>query len=224
MTSDTGLGRIGIFATFHWSGREVVSHLKVQITDWVSRVFTQRRQTKKMMCFFSLFVMKQDKSAKNIMEKHHVIKVICPPGTLPAQDKRWIWWERDKGRAWGGCCTARGWERSGGRSSSPSRWSQGGGEWSNSLQVHRPWSSCSMTSWWTACSGLSGWKESLREFNVERPRNAPEIDDKQKPFRFSANCDSVCHFLPYPKARTILHLGTVQSVAAFEGNLIMINL
>ena len=30
-----------------------------------------------MMCFFSLFVMKQDKSAKNIMEKHHVIKVIC---------------------------------------------------------------------------------------------------------------------------------------------------
>ena len=76
MTSDTGLGRIGIFATFHWSGREVVSHLKVQITDWVLRVFTQRRRTKKLMCFFSLFVMKQDKSAKNTMEKHHVIKVI----------------------------------------------------------------------------------------------------------------------------------------------------
>ena len=30
--------------------------------------------------------------------------------------------------------------------------------------------------------------------------------------------------LPYPKARTILHLGTVQRLTAFEGNLIIINL
>ena len=30
--------------------------------------------------------------------------------------------------------------------------------------------------------------------------------------------------LPYPKARTILHLGTVQRATAFEGNLIMMNL
>ena len=30
--------------------------------------------------------------------------------------------------------------------------------------------------------------------------------------------------LPHPKARTILHLGTVQRVTAFDGNLIMMNL